>query len=50
MGVAYIVISEDDITAGTVPPVLLKLAPGRRTVKWRGRSFNLAAARVVGIG
>jgi hypothetical protein len=50
MSVVYIVVSEDDITAGkAAPPLLVEFGPGRRTIKWRGRSFNVAAARVVGI-
>lgn len=50
-GVVYAVFPNEDLTSKRrTPSMTLDLAPKRRTIKWRGRKFNVPTVRVVRVG
>lgn len=50
-GLAYMVIRDDDLGEDdAMPNLALVFGPARRTVRWRGRTFNLPSSRFIGIG
>lgn len=49
-GTVYMVVRDDDIGAKPVVPAwTIDFGPKRRTLKWRGRKFNVPTFRVVGV-
>ena len=44
------VIHDDDLSeGGPMPNLALVFGPARRTIRWRGRTFNLPSSRIIGI-
>lgn len=49
-GIAYMVIEDDDLARSIgAPNFTLLFEAGRRTIRWRGKRFNVHAMRCVGL-
>lgn len=44
------VVRDDDLQAERIPNFSFSLKPRRKTIRWRGKRFNLPTVRVVKIG